>query len=143
MCPKILIVDDNVHVLKSMKRLLMLEVDAEIFAYDSPFEALKCIETQEINLVLSDFSMPGMNGVELCNRAKQISPGIQCIIVSSAAHEERVQKALATGQVSAVIPKPWDNEELVMEINNALEADFTGPFSHPHRPVSQDFPSGV
>ena len=59
----LLIVDDEPNVLKSLKRLL-LDTDYRIFTAESGEEGLKVFEENEINVVISDYRMPGMNGVE-------------------------------------------------------------------------------
>ncbi len=78
----LLIVDDESNVLKSLKRLLF-ETDYRVLTADSGNEGLKTFENESsIQLVISDYRMPEMNGVEFLKRVKELYPDTIRIILS-------------------------------------------------------------
>lgn len=95
---RLFIVDDHPLVRRSMRGLLDLEPDFEVVGEaDSAERALELLAEPLPDLVLVDYSLPGMNGVELVQRLGASYPGLYCLVVSS--HHERfyVDAALATG----------------------------------------------
>ena len=118
--PKILTVDDEEKILKSLRRLLKnLEVD--VLAASSGPEALALIEKQEISLIISDQRMPGMNGVELLEKAKKISPYTVRILLTGYADIDATIKAINNGSVKYYLNKPWDDDILLSRIKESLE----------------------
>jgi CheY-like chemotaxis protein len=95
--PRWMIVDDNEDVLSLMCEIMAHVRDAEIVCFNSPQSALAAFEAapESFQLVITDFEMPGMNGVELCHRLRAISPATIILLMTgsgmigeaSAAHE--------------------------------------------------------
>ncbi|MGO1298405.1 MAG: EAL domain-containing protein [Vibrio sp.] len=123
---KILLVDDELPILKSLIRTLRMEF-AEIYSTTHVEEAIEIVKNQRISLVISDFRMPKMNGVELLMKLKAINPQLSTIMLSGQAELSDVSRALNVGAVHKFITKPWDSVELIKEIHDALDsqADFT------------------
>jgi CheY-like chemotaxis protein len=79
----IMIVDDMDLTLDILKRLLEHEGLTDVKTYDSPLDALLDLEQGIVpDLIVTDFRMPLMNGVEFLKRAKQLSPATRAIIIS-------------------------------------------------------------
>ncbi len=73
--PTILIVDDDALILSSLRGLFMLETDYEIVEHSDPKEAVEEVKRRPIDMVISDFLMPGMNGVELLGKVRAMLNG--------------------------------------------------------------------
>ena len=118
--PKILVVDDNKAFLKLMVgRLNKTYSDARFYRADSGEEALQLVENNTINLVISDFNMPHMNGFDLLIEVKKIKPEIKVIIMTSYSSPELHKEAFEEGSVG-YIEKPFQAEELVELVKKAL-----------------------
>lgn len=84
-------------------------------------EALQFLRHQPIGVLLSDQRMPGMTGVELCARARQIQPDAVRIIVTAYADIHAAIAAINEGQVSRYLVKPWRNEELMDVLRTCID----------------------
>ena len=121
---KILCVDDEKNVLKSLRRLFM-DHDYEILTARSGKEGLEILEEQrDIQLIISDYRMPEMDGVEFLRRAYEYSPETIRIVLSGYADTASVVAAINEGQIYKFIPKPWNDDELKLTIEKALEVFF-------------------
>lgn len=116
----LLIVDDEPNVLKSLKRLLMDE-DIKILTAESGEEGLKAFDANKIQLVISDYRMPGMNGVEFLRKVKELYPETIRLILSGYADAVAIVEAINEGQVYKFITKPWNDQELLTTIIRTIE----------------------
>lgn len=118
---KILCVDDERNVLRALSRLF-LDENYEILTADSAEKGLEILaEHPGIRLVISDYRMPGINGVDFLSKVHGQWPGIMRIILSGYADTAAVVSAINVGQIYRFIPKPWDDNELKEAISKALE----------------------
>jgi len=118
---QILCVDDEPNVLKALQRLFMDE-DYEILSANSGAEGLTILEQNPaVRLVISDYRMPGMNGVDFLKDVCDRRPETVRIVLSGYADTAAVVSAINEGQIYKFIPKPWDDDELLVNIRNALE----------------------
>jgi DNA-binding NtrC family response regulator len=122
--PVIAVVDDEEMVLTSLRSFLMLETEYEIATYDSPMKALEKIRESPIDLVVSDYLMPGMNGIEFLMEVKKLHPYATRILLTGYADKENAIKAINEVGLYQYIEKPWENEELKLIIQNGLERRF-------------------
>ncbi len=119
---KILCVDDERNVLKAIRRLFMDEDDYEIMVAESGEEGLEILEEEgDVRLVVSDYRMPGMNGVEFLSQVFTKWPATIRIVLSGYADTASVVEAINLGQIYKFIPKPWNDEELKTSISAALQ----------------------
>jgi two-component system, NtrC family, sensor kinase len=116
----LLIVDDEPNVLKSVRRLL-IDTDYKVLSADSGESALELFNTDKIQLVISDYRMPGMNGVEFLNKVREKHPDTIRIILSGYADAAAMLDAINDGQVYRFITKPWNDQELLTSIIRAFE----------------------
>lgn len=122
---KILCVDDEKNVLRALQRLFMDE-DYEILTASNGAEALELLTEQQksVQLVISDYRMPGMDGVEFLKQVNERWPATIRIVLSGYADTASVVDAINEGQIYKFIPKPWNDEELKSTISKALEVYF-------------------
>jgi two-component system probable response regulator PhcQ len=117
----ILIVDDEPHVLSAFLRALRKEPYQLITAPDAQ-EALKILEARDISLVVSDYNMPGMNGIEFLKQVRTRFPHILTIMLTGQAELEIAVQAINEVGIYKFIQKPWINEDLKMTLLRALES---------------------
>jgi DNA-binding NtrC family response regulator len=110
---KIIFVDDEVNILRALKRdMTMADVDAEYFT--SAADALDYLKQNPVGIVVSDFCMPTMNGVEFLQEVHKKYPDIYRVILSSCGIEHaELNKALKNRTVEQCFDKPWDINELL------------------------------
>ncbi len=119
--PAILLVDDEESILSALKRVLRRE-GYRILACSSGVDGMSLLEENgcAIGVVVSDFRMPGMNGVEFLSRVRAHHPTTIRIILSGYADAEMVQSAINQGEVYRFVSKPWDDEELRATIRASI-----------------------
>lgn len=121
----IVIVDDEPLVTSNLKMLLKLENYPAPNTFNSPTEALEYIRNNKIDMVISDFLMPEMNGIEFLKEVKTDSPRSTLILLTGYADKENAIKAINEVGLYRYLEKPWDNEDLLLCIKNGLErSDF-------------------
>lgn len=107
---KLLIVDDEPEILKSLKRLLYKEFEVETSS--SALEALEILSHQKVDIVLSDIRMPEMDGFAFLAECKKHYSDIIRIAISGYADMDRCQAAIENKDFQFIVSKPWDNFEL-------------------------------
>jgi len=116
----VLFVDDEKSILSSLVRLFRNE-EFEIFTATSGAEGIEIVEEKDVSLVISDHRMPEMTGVEFLSRVKDISPDSIRIMLTGYADLEASIAAINKGEVYRFITKPWNDEELLITVKQALE----------------------
>lgn len=125
--PRIMLVDDEPNVLSSLRRTINAmphytfdgAVIVEIF--DKPEAALVRAAECEFDLVISDWRMPGMNGIAFLNKLIQIQPNIARLVLSGYGDFLAEIKAIERIRIFHFINKPWNNDELRGLMVQALE----------------------
>ena len=122
--PVLLIVDDEEMVLTSLRAFLMLETEYEVLTFNSATAALEAVKGQTIDLVVSDYLMPDMTGIDLLLEIKKLQPYATRILLTGYADKENAIKAINEVGLYQYVEKPWDNSELKLIIQNGLERRF-------------------
>lgn len=120
MLKRILLVDDEAQVLAALRRLLRHQ-DYQVLTAESAAQALEILGQQDIQVVMSDFRMPGMGGEELMLKIKQDYPQIVGILLTGYAELHSVIRLLNDGAVYRFLEKPWQDDNLLTCINEAFE----------------------
>lgn len=120
----IFIVDDEMMVTASLQTMLTLETSHRVHCYNNPLEALDKLASLKPDVIISDFSMPGMDGITFLRKAKEVLPEATLILLTGYADKENAIKAINTVGIYRYIEKPWDNEDLKININNGLERSY-------------------
>lgn len=119
--PVVMIVDDEEMVTSSLSSLLSMDTEYTVLSYQSPQEALEILKQRSVDLVITDFLMPGMDGLQFIARAQEMYPELACILLTGYADKQNAIKAINEVSLFQYIEKPWDNEHIKMSIRNALE----------------------
>lgn len=117
----IMIVDDEEMVLTSLSSFLMLETDYEVVTFTRASEALDHIKDNEIDLVISDFLMPEMDGLQFLSKVRDMRPEVPRIILTGYADKENAIKAINEVGLYQYIEKPWNNDDIRLIIRNGVE----------------------
>jgi len=75
---------------------------------------------REFDLILADYKMPGITGVELLTKAKEIWPRTIRILVTGFSDLDIAKEAINKAHVYSYLTKPWDNDELILTVHEAL-----------------------
>ncbi len=116
--PTLLIVDDEARILSALRRSLRREA-YDIVTAETTSEALRILDEQPIDAILSDQKMPGMGGDELLQEAALRRPDVVRMLITGWT-EEIPRERLEELGVCALVTKPWDDARLKTTIRRAL-----------------------
>lgn len=117
--PVVLLVDDETSILNSLRRLLRNQ-PYEVLLAESGAQALEVLEQRPVSLVISDARMPNMDGATLLAHIHQRFPATLRILLTGYADMDTIAKAINDGQIHRYISKPWNDEELLVTLRQAL-----------------------
>ncbi|WP_412480336.1 response regulator [Azonexus sp. IMCC34839] len=125
---RILIVDDDQSILNALVRLLRVapcsgggrNYSLVVTTCTTPAEALEYVKHEPYELILCDYRMPGMDGVQLLKAIKEIQPDAARLILSGYADLNALILAINEVGIDRFIGKPWNDYELVAAIGQAL-----------------------
>lgn len=117
---RVVIVDDEAMVTDSLASFLSLELDVEPITFNDPTEALAYIREHEVDLVLSDFLMPEMDGIKFLIEARNNRPGVPRVLLTGYADKQNAITAINEVKLFQYMQKPWDNEALKAVVLDAL-----------------------
>ena len=117
----IVIVDDEEMVLTSLNSFLNLETEYTVKSFTNPLEALEFIKMNAVDLVVSDYLMPEMDGISFLGEVRKARPNVPRIILTGYADKENAIKAINEVGLFQYIEKPWDNDDLLIILRNGIE----------------------
>ncbi len=121
---KIVVVDDEKIVTSAFKALLKVEGFSDAHLFNSPKDALEFLKNNQPDLVISDFLMPEMNGLEFLSEVKKLYPEVSKILLTGYADKENAIRAINEIGLYRYIEKPWDNDDLIINIKNGIERSY-------------------
>lgn len=119
----VLLVDDDPWSLESMQAALA-EEGLRVLATADPVRALPLVEWENVDVLVSDVSMPEVNGVDLIVRARQLFPEVSRVLVTADAGLEGALRAINEGEVFRFLRKPFRAAELRETVRLALARTF-------------------
>ena len=124
---RILIVDDEPNVLSALRRCLaaidVQQLDGEALRFEtftSPEAAIERSHEQDFDLVISDYRMPSMLGVEFLSRVMKNLPAAPRMIISGNSDRDVIISAVNEVQLTRYISKPWNDDDLRQAVVAAL-----------------------
>lgn len=116
---KILAIDDQIHMLKLLERIVEELTDYEITATNNPVEALELLSENQYDLVVTDMKMPGVDGMEILKYLTDNKRFEQAIIITAFGSMETATDALALGAFD-YITKPFKKDQIIFAIDRAM-----------------------
>jgi DNA-binding NtrC family response regulator len=117
----VLIVDDEEMVITSVRAYLQLETDYEIHGFTEPEQAIKHMETNQVDIAVSDYLMPRISGIQFLGRAKQLQPEASRVLLTGHADKQSAIQAINEVGLYQYVEKPWENAQLLLIIQNGIE----------------------
>ncbi len=99
----------------------MLESEYNVETFNDPDEALEFLKENTADLIITDYLMPEMNGIDFLIEAMKIQPHTIRILLTGYADKENAIKAINEVGLFQYIEKPWDNDALRLVIRNGLD----------------------
>ncbi len=115
----IIYVDDEKENLESFKWVIKNEYDIRTAL--SGEEALRMMREQSFKVLVTDERMPKMSGLELIQQVNIENPDVICIVLTAYSEVQSMVKAINQGHIYKYMFKPWDGNELKLNLKNAIE----------------------
>jgi DNA-binding NtrC family response regulator len=119
--PRVVIVDDEDMVITSIRAFLQLETDFDVQGFTSPEQAAAHLRTTPVDVVVSDYLMPRMNGIQLLAKAREYQPEAARVLLTGHADKQSAIQAINDVGLFQYLEKPWDNSQLLLVIRSGIE----------------------
>ncbi len=116
---RILAVDDEVHMLRLLERIISEKTPYSIVTTNSSLEVPRLLENESFDLILTDLKMPGMDGLDILRTVKEQGRDEEIIILTAFGSLETAMEAL-THDVFDYITKPFKKEQILHTVNKAM-----------------------
>jgi len=117
---RILLLDDEPNILKSLRRLLKPQ-GWQVDTYTQVEDALAALLEHEYAVIVSDYQMPTADGVTYLQFAKQKQPNAIRLVLSAYGDRASMIKAINQAEIYRYLSKPWDDYEVVAAIKSAID----------------------
>lgn len=117
--PTVLIVDDEVRSLETLKRIL--EDDFEVRTAENVEQARRILESEWVQIILCDQRMPEITGVEFLKQVREQWPEAIRMIISGYTDSEDIISAINEAGIYQFVTKPWHPDSLILLLKNAAE----------------------
>jgi len=118
--PRVLLVDDEENILASLRRLLHQQ-PYEVLTARTAQDALRMLEERPVELIVTDYRMPGMSGTDLLRQVQQRWPDTVRIVLSGYSEVKSIIAAINEGAIYKFVTKPWNDEEMKLHVRRAME----------------------
>ena len=115
----VLLVVDEANILNALARLF-LDRDVRVLRAGNGEEALGIVRREPVAVIVSDNLMPGMRGVELLSRVRDLSPDTVRVLLTGYADLPTAIEAINRGEVFRFHVKPWVDEEIVRTVDEGV-----------------------
>jgi two-component system NtrC family sensor kinase len=115
----VLVVDDDEHVRRSLRRVLR-RTACRVLEAPEAATALEILGREPVHVVVSDYRMPGMDGVEFLRLVKERYPATQRVLLTGQADTSAIEEAVNRSEIFRFIWKPWDESHLLLTVQDAI-----------------------
>jgi DNA-binding NtrC family response regulator len=116
---RILFVDDEERILRSLA--LQFRREYEVLTETDPLRALERLQTEKVQIIVSDQRMPQMSGAELLAQAREIAPDTLRILLTGYSDLDAAVEALNSGGIFRYMTKPWNQQEMAFTLRQAAQ----------------------
>jgi DNA-binding NtrC family response regulator len=116
-----MIVDDEDMVVTSLRAFLTLETDFDVQGFTNPEQAVCLLQQRSVDVVVSDYLMPKLTGIQLLKKARELQPEATRILLTGHADKQSAIQAINEVGLYQYIEKPWENAALLLSISNGCE----------------------
>jgi response regulator RpfG family c-di-GMP phosphodiesterase len=127
--PKVLFVDDDERIVNALRALFRQEY--QVFTATSGEAALEIVNRGGLQVVVSDQRMPGLTGVELLRKVREIQPNAVRMLLTGYADLQALVGSINEGEIFRYVKKPWDNDELRKDMADAVQASASNASAKP------------
>ena len=117
---RILCVDDEPNILSSLRRLFRAQ-GYQVLTAESGAAGLKILESESVDLVISDMRMPEMDGARFLEHVRERWPDTLRLLLTGYADIQSILNAINRGEIYRYITKPWDDNDILLVVRHALE----------------------
>src|SRR5574344_2423058 len=110
---KIVVVDDDTIVTSSIRTMFKVEGFSDANFFNNPKEAVEYLKIEKPDLIISDFIMPQMNGLEFLSVAKKLYPEVSMILLTGYADKENAIRTINEIGLYKYVEKRWDSDDLI------------------------------
>lgn len=116
---RIMVIDDDLNTCNLLNRILV-KSGHDVITETIPSNAVKSFRGDSFDLVITDFYMPEMNGLELLEQIKKINPDVDVMVMTAFATVDNAVDAMKKGAYDYIV-KPFQNDDLLLSIKRVLE----------------------
>lgn len=122
---RILVVDDETNIVNAVRRELeappVVRHRYEVEGFSDPQQALERARAQRFDAVISDYAMPGMNGLDFLKALAQIQPDCARLVLSGRTDMDALVRMIGETHIYRFVPKPWDDYHLKGSLAQAID----------------------
>jgi DNA-binding NtrC family response regulator len=123
---RLMLIDDEPHVLAALQRVFRRYPPVPgrplvVETCTSPLAAIEAAQERTVDVVVCDYRMPELDGVETLRRLKELQPQAGRILLSGSRDFDTVVDAINVAQVGRIVVKPWEDSELIAAIADVVE----------------------
>jgi len=118
---QVVVVDDDVLVTRTLSFLFAGEDGFAVQLFNDPSAALEYLDGHPVHVVVADYLMPGMDGLQFLSRVRERHPETSRIILTGYADKDAAIRAINEVGLYHFLEKPWRNEELLLILRHAGE----------------------
>jgi response regulator RpfG family c-di-GMP phosphodiesterase len=118
--PTVLVVDDEDLPRRAISRAITMDIECRVIEAPSGERALELLQREHVDVVLSDYNMTGMTGVDFLRHVSLRFPNVVRLMITSSHELDVAIKAINLGEVTRFLRKPWSDEDLVHAVSTAL-----------------------
>lgn len=120
----IVIVDDEPSILHALRRLISTALDDshQVSTFCDPIDALEFCRTMPVDLVISDYAMPDINGSDFLTLVRAVRPSARRVVLSGNTNFGVLRDLINDAEIFRFLVKPWNEGELLSVIALALDA---------------------
>jgi two-component system probable response regulator PhcQ len=123
----LLILDDEPNVLSALRRMFMNASlvpaipDPHVVTFTSPHDAIEYVRHHDVDVVISDYRMPDMDGVTFLTMVKKLKPDVARMMLSAFTDLDGIVRAINDAGIFRFVAKPWTDADLRASIVQVLE----------------------